>query len=156
MSNRKDAEVVLGGPQLAQFLPPFVVGVHPVLLLDRLVPLTPIQGVQVEDVGLAVAGDQIQATGNANALLVEIDGEDLIVDVILAPLRLLIHSKEVGRRDALVLQDLPPDMKDGVHGESGGAAGGVDERFIFPGIEHLHAHVDDPAGREVLTFFALR
>ena len=46
-------------------------------------------------------------------------------------------------------------MENGMNRESCGAACCVDEVFIFLWIEHLDAHVNDPAGREVLTFLAL-
>ena len=45
-------------------------------------------------------------------------------------------------------------MEDGVGRESCGTARGINEGFIFPRVEHLDAHVDEPAWREVLPLFA--
>ena len=42
----------------------------------------------MQDVGLPIAGDQIQAAGHAHILFVKIDGENLILHVVFAALSL--------------------------------------------------------------------
>ena len=39
-------------------------------------------------------------------------------------------------------------------GESGGTAGGIHQCFLLLRVEHLHAHINHPARREILSFFA--
>lgn len=85
----------------------------------------------MQDVRLAVSGDEIQATGNADTLLVEVDAEHLFASVFGAARRLLIHREQVGLRDAFVFEDSFPDVENGVNGEPGGTAGGVNERLFL-------------------------
>jgi hypothetical protein len=47
----------------------------------------------VEDVRLAVTGNQIQAAGDADALLVEVDTEDLFARVFSTTRWLFIHRE---------------------------------------------------------------
>lgn len=110
----------------------------------------------MQHVGLAVAGNQVQTAGDAHRFFIEVDGENLVCDVILAALRLVFHGKQVGNRQALGFEYLFPDMEDGVYGEARRAARRVDDGFRLLRVHHLDAHVDDPARCEVLAFFALR
>ena len=141
--------------KFSELFPTLVVGVEPLFLLGGFLPALEVEGVEVEDVGLAVAGDEIETTGDADGLLVEVDGEDFILHVLGAAGGLLLHGEEVGGLLARVDEDLTPDMEDAVHGEASTAASGVDEGLALLRVEHLHAHVDDPAWREVLPFLSL-
>ena len=109
----------------------------------------------MQDVGLAVAGDEIQAAGDADTLLVEVDGEDLIANVVLAALRLLLHREQVRLGQAFVVEDGFPDVENGVNGKAGGTAGGINQRLVLLRVEHLDAHVNDPARREILALLTL-
>jgi hypothetical protein len=55
---------------------------HLVLLVaGEIFPPTVVQGVEMEDVGLAVAGDEVEAAGDAHGALVEVDGEDFVLNL---------------------------------------------------------------------------
>jgi hypothetical protein len=53
---------------LAQAREAGTVGVVPLVLLHGLVPLGPVKRVEVQEIALAVAGDAVQAAGNADTL----------------------------------------------------------------------------------------
>ena len=152
-----EGEVVVGVAVAAEFfqsLPADVVGVDPVFVLGFLVPAFPIEGIEVEDIGLAIAGDEVESAGDADGAFIEVDGEDLFVDVVGAAGGFFLGREEVGLGEAFVGEDVFPDVEDAVDGEAAGACGGVDEGFVLLGIEHLDTHVDDVAGGEILPFFA--
>ena len=54
-----------------------------------------VECVQVNDVGLAVTGNKVEATGDAHSLFIEINGEDFFADVVVAALRLLLQGEQV-------------------------------------------------------------
>ena len=147
--------VALGiAAEFFQLLPARAVSVDPVLVLGFFFPAFPVQGVEVEHVGLAVSGDEIERARDADGAFVEVDGEDLVVDVVGAAGGFFLGGEEVAFRQARVGEDFLPDMEDAVDGESAGAGGGVDQGFGFLGIEHFHAHVDGVARGEILALFA--
>lgn len=145
----------VGDFELAQLPVALVVGVNPVLFFRDGVPAAEIEGVQVEDVGVAVTRDEVQGAGHADGLFVEVDGEDFVADVVRLGLALRDGGEEV--TDLFVCGELhlAPDVENGVHGESRGAGRRVDHRLSRLGVQHADAHVDDVARREILAFFAL-
>ena len=140
---------------LAELLPAFVVGVDPGLILRDGVPAAVVQRVEMQDVRVSVARDEVQGAGHADGLFVEVDGEDLVADIVGLLFALGGRREEVADLLVRVKLHLPPDMEDGVDGEARRAGGGVDHRFRRLGVEHAHAHVDDVARREILPLFAL-
>ena len=104
--------------QLAKPPPTVAIGVLPVVLLDRLVPLRPVERVQVQDVGFTIPRDQVQAARDSDALLVKVDGEHVIAHVVDAPRRFGLHGEEVAFFASHGPHDLPPDMEHAVYGET--------------------------------------
>ena len=51
----------------------------------------PVERVEMKDVRLTVARDEVETTRDADALLIKIDCEDFLLHVVGAPLRLLFH-----------------------------------------------------------------
>ena len=45
-------------------------------------------------------------------------------------------------------------MKNAMHWETTTPCRCVNQGFVFLWVEHLHAHVNDVTGREILAFFA--
>lgn len=119
------------------------------------IPPLIIQRVKVKHVGLSVASNQVEGTSDTNGFLIEVDGENLVADIVPTTGRFLLGSKEVALRKPLFLHNLLPDMEDAMNGETATACSSIDQSFVLLRVHHLHAHVDDVAWREVLTFFAL-
>lgn len=140
---------------LAKLLPALVVGVDPSLILRDGVPTTVVQRVEMQDVRVAVARDEVQGAGHADGLFVEVDGKDLVADIVGLLLALGGRREEVADLLVRVELHLPPDVEDGVDGEARRAGGGVDHCFRRLGVEHADAHVDDVARREILPLLAL-
>jgi hypothetical protein len=67
-----------------------------------LVPAFVVQRVEVQHVGLPVAGDQVQRAAHAHGLFVEVDGEDLVAHVVLAARGLFLGGEEVALGQALI------------------------------------------------------
>ena len=84
---------------------------------------------------LAISGDEVQATGDTDAFLVEVDAEHLVASVFGAASRLFVHREEVGLWQALLFEDGFPYMEDGVNRETRGAAGGIEAAFSVLSIK---------------------
>jgi hypothetical protein len=69
------------------------VGVVPIVLLCGLVPLGLVEAVEMQDVGLAVAGNKVQAASDSYTLFVEADRIDLLAHVIDAAARFFLHGE---------------------------------------------------------------
>ena len=131
------------------------VGVPPIVLLDRLFPLAPIKGVQVENIGFSIAGYEVKAAGNAYTFLVEIDCKDLVRYIVRAAGRLLLHREQVRLGQTQIIYDLPPNMKHSVDSKSGRSAGRVDGGLMLCGLS-IFTHMSmTQTRREVLPLFAL-
>ena len=81
--------------ELAELLPALVVGVDPGLILRNGVPAAIVERVQVKDVRVSIARDEIQGAGHADGLLVEVDGEDLVANIVGLPFALGGRREEV-------------------------------------------------------------
>jgi len=153
-----EAAIVLLVParsELAELPPASAVGLLPFVLFDYLLPCRPIERVQVDDVGFAVPGDEVKTTGDANAFLVEIEGEDFLLDIIDATRGFYFHCEEVRRRQTHFNEYLQPNVVHRVDREPSRSASRIDDGFMLLRVQHLHAHVDDPTRREILPLLPL-
>ena len=96
----------------------------------------------MQDVGFAVAGDEVEGSGDADGFLVEVDAENS-ERVILV----LFRNGGIGEQAA-------GDLENGMHGKTATAGGRVDHVFAGLRMEHFDAHINDVAGCKVLPFFA--
>lgn len=68
----KSTVIIFCSLEFTKFFPAFVVGIAPILLLCRFVPLFPVERIQMQDVRFAVASNQIQATRHADTFFIKI------------------------------------------------------------------------------------
>ena len=109
----------------------------------------------LKDVGLAVTRNEVEAAGDVHGLFIEINGEDFFADVVVAALRLFLQGEQVTLREFHVAEDVAPDFEDAVDRKARRAGGDVYHGFVLARVEHLHAHVNDVAGAEILALLAL-
>lgn len=88
----KIAVTRLVSTQLAQALPAFAVDIGPFLVTGLFIPPLIIQRVKVKHVGLSVASNQVEGTSDTNGFLIEVDGENLVADIVLTTGRFLLGS----------------------------------------------------------------
>ena len=142
--------------ELAEFLVTLVVSVNPILFLCHRIPASEVEGVQMQNVRMTVACDEVQRPRNADGLFVEVNREHFLADVV----GFLVSFRRGGEKmaDWLVRGKLhlAPHMEDGMHRKARRTSRRVDHRLGRLRGEHAHAHVDDIARREILAFLALR
>ena len=109
----------------------------------------------MKHVGLSVARNQIEGSGDAHRLFVKVDGKHLLPDIVEALDGLLLEREQQILRDIFVLKNLFPDVEDGVDGKAATAGRRVDHGLVRLRVEHLHTHVDDIARGEILSLFPL-
>ena len=109
----------------------------------------------MQHVGLPVARNQIQSPSHTHGFFVKVDGENFVAHVILAARGFFLGGEEVAFGQPLFFHDLFPHVKNAVHRKTATSCGGVNKRFALRRVEHLHAHINHVARREILAFFTL-
>ena len=142
--------------ELAEFLVTIVVSVDPILFLRHRIPASEVEGVQMQNIRMTVACDEVQRPRHADGLFVEVNREHFLADVV----GFLVSFRCGGEKMADLLVrgklHLAPHMEDGMHREAGRTRRCVNHRLERLRVEHTHAHVDDITRREILAFLALR
>ena len=115
--------------ELAEFLVALVVGVDPVSLLGYRIPASEVEGVQMQNIRMTVACDEVQRPRHADGLFVEVNREYFLADVV----GFLVSFRSGGEKmaDGLVRGKLhlAPHMEDGMHRKAGRTSRRVNHRL---------------------------
>lgn len=79
--------------QLFQAFETVVVGVIPAPVFGGFIPAGVVQGIQVQYVGLTIARDQIKCSRHAHSAFVKINGEYLLLYIVIATYRFFLYRK---------------------------------------------------------------
>ena len=96
----------------------------------------------MQDIGFAVPGNQVESPRHSDGFFVKVNAKNLQ------------HMVLVGGGDLLIGEQISGQLENGVHRKAATAGRGVNHVFAAFGVEHLHAHVNHMAGREILPLFA--